>query len=313
MSMGISVYPYNGVDAKTLMKNADIAVYRAKELGKNNYQFCTHEMTLAVEERALLDYHLHDAVLKEEFVLLYQPKVALHDESPVGIEALIRWNRPNGSLVYPSHFISLAESNGLIVPIGEWMLRTACLQGKSWLAMGLPVKNIAINISTRQFIESNFVERVVTIVDETGFDPSLLEIEITESILMENTNNNIASLKALKKLGVTITIDDFGTGYSSLNYLRQFPIDKLKIDQSFVSEITSASHDSSIISAIIVMAHSLGIKVVAEGVETSMQADFLQKHGCDEAQGFYYSQHFLITNYKSISRNFLLINEKSSG
>lgn len=289
VSIGISIYPNNGIDAKSLLKNADIAVYRAKELGRNNYQFCTPEMILEVEERASLDYYLHQALKYEEFILLYQPKISLKNDKLVGVEVLMRWNRPAVGLIFPDHFISLAESNGLIVPIGEWMLRTACMQGKQWQLAGLPEFTIAINVSTRQLVISDFVHSVKTILRETGFNPQLLELEITESVLMENSINNLAALNELKDMGIKITIDDFGTGYSSLSYLRLFAIDRLKIDKSFIEEIRSPDQNISIINAIIVMAHSLGIQVVAEGVETPVQVEYLKKTHCDEAQGFYYS------------------------
>lgn len=287
-SIGISIYPHNGTDAQTLMKNADIAMYRAKDLGKNNYQFCTPKMSRQVKERILLEHHLHQAILHEEFDLLYQPKILLKNEKMTGVEALIRWNRPQ-EVVLPSEFISLAEGNGLIIPIGEWMLRTACLQGKKWQDAGLPLFTIAVNFSTRQIDSDDFVLRVKNIIREMDFDSELLEFEITESALMENSAKNIATLHALKDMGIKIAIDDFGTGYSSLSYLRHFAIDKLKIDKSFIKEIVTVEHDASIINAIIAMAHSLGMHVIAEGVETKIQHDFLQRQNCDEAQGYYYS------------------------
>jgi len=288
-SIGVSIYPSNGIDAKTLLKNADIAIYHAKELGKNNYQFCTPELTLEVEGKALLDYHLHHALKADEFMLLYQPKISLTTGKVNGVEALMRWNRPDIGIVYPDSFIGLAESNGLIVPIGEWIIRKACVQGQKWIASGLPKLNIAINISTRQFIISDIVSNIKDIIRETGFDPHYLELEITETLLMKNSINNIAALRELKKMGIKITIDDFGTGYSSLNYLKMLAVDKLKIDKSFVQDITVADQNHGIINAIIVMAHSLNIQVIAEGVETQEQTALLSKYHCDEGQGFFYS------------------------
>ncbi len=288
-SIGISIYPNNGTDAKSLLKNADIAMYRAKDLGKNNYQFCTPEMAIEVEERAMFDYHLHQALQREEFILLYQPKMSLADGKIIGVEALIRWNRPDGKLISPDYFISLAESNGLIIPISAWMVRTACYQMKKWQEAGLPIYNLAINVSIRQFIISDFVGSTRDILQETGLDPQFLELEITERILMENSYNNFSTLLTLKSMGIKITIDDFGTGYSSLSYLRLFSLDKIKIDKSFLQEIQVSHPSSPIIKAIIVMAHSLGIIVVAEGVETALQAEVLKSYHCDEAQGFYYS------------------------
>lgn len=289
VSIGISVYPYNGLDAKTLMKNADIAMYRVKELGRNNYQFCTPEMALEVKERALLDYHLHQALHQNEFVLLYQPKISLHNEKIIGIEALMRWNRPSTGLLSPESFIGLAESNGLIVPISEWLIRAVCMQIKEWKEEGLFIHNVAINISTRQFGITNFSTNIKNILKETGVDPQCLEFEITERVLMENSFNNFSMLHELKDMGIKITIDDFGTEYSSLSYLRHFSIDKIKIDKSFIEEITESNPESNIIKAIIVMAHSLNISVVAEGVETEVQATVLKRYGCDEVQGFLYN------------------------
>lgn len=289
VSIGISVYPYNGLDAKTLLKNADIAMYRTKELGRNNYQLCTPEMALEVEERALLDYHLHQALQREEFVLLYQPKISLSDGKIIGLEALMRWNRPSIGLVLPESFIGLAESNGLIVPISEWLIRTVCMQTKKWQREGLNIQNVAVNVSTRQFSISDFSTHIRKILAETELDPRCLEFEITERVLMENSFDNFSALRTLKEMGIKITIDDFGTEYSSLSYLRFFSIDKIKIDKSFVEEITETNQSSSIINAIIVMAHSLGITVVAEGVETSVQATVLKQYGCDEVQGFLYN------------------------
>lgn len=289
-SIGISIYPNNGTDAKTLMKNADIAMYKAKELGKNTYQYCTPEMTLEVEQHALLDVNLHQALANNEFILLYQPKLSLKTGKASGVEALMRWKRPQVGLVNPTTFIALAERNGLIVPIGEWMIRSACIQGKKWHDAGYKSVVVAVNISTRQILISDLAGSVKRILNETGFDPKFLEIEITESILMKNDFNNLTVLRTLKDMGIKITLDDFGTGFSSLSYLSSFSVDKLKIDQSFVREIQTSTPNSSIVSAIIVMAHSLGIEVVAEGVETLLQVDFLKKYHCDELQGYFYSR-----------------------
>lgn len=288
-SIGISIYPDNGTDFKTLIKNADVAMHQAKAVGRNNFQFCTPEMLFEVEERALLQSALHQALKFDEFSLLYQPKMSLADEKISGLEALIRWNRPGKGLVSPDYFIGLAESNGLIVPIGEWMLRSVCQQVKKWKEKGLVVDNIAINISMRQFSISNFVASIKKVLNEIAIDPSLLEFEITERVFMESSSNNFSALRALKEMGIKITLDDFGTGYSALSYLRLFDVDKIKIDKSFVKAIINENSDASIINAIIVMAHSLNIKVVAEGVETVIQGQILKKYHCDEAQGFLYS------------------------
>jgi diguanylate cyclase (GGDEF)-like protein len=288
-SIGISASPYNGMNADSLLKNADIAMYRAKKLGKNTYQFCTPELTIEFEDLAVLEQNLHHAVIKNKFVLFYQPKMCLHSDVPTGVEALIRWQGPNNELIYPANFISLAENNGLIVPIGEWMLRSVCEQGFQWQKDGLLLHNISINVSIRELMTHNFIDRVRAIISESNFNPSLLEFEVTETILMNNSVNNFSVLTELKNMGIKITIDDFGTGYSSLSYLNFFSIDKIKIDQSFVKEISSTDHNPTIINTIILMAHSLGMKVVAEGVETTKQLDFLKQRKCDEVQGYYYS------------------------
>lgn len=289
VSIGISIYPNNGFDGKTLLKNADIAMYKAKEYGRSNYQICTPEMSLKVEERALLDYHLHHALQRDEFILFYQPKLSLKSSSIIGVEALLRWNRPSIGLVSPDDFIGIAESNGLIVPISEWLIRKVCMQGKKWESMGIEFSNIAINISTRQFSTRDFAYTIKDILNETGFDPKKLEFEITERIMMENSFDNFAALRALKDLGIKITIDDFGTGYSSLAYLRDFPVDKIKIDKSFLSDIAHDNPNAQLVHAIIIMAHSLGIVAVAEGVETTLQVEILKSFDCDEVQGFLYN------------------------
>lgn len=288
-SMGVSFYPNDGDDGKVLLKTADIAMYRAKKLGKNTYQFCMSNLILEVEERALLEQQLYRAVRQKEFTVVYQPKISLKSGKLSGFEALIRWNISNADLIFPGQFISLAESNGLIVPIGEWVLEAICNQGSEWLAEGINFGSIALNISIREISMHDFIDRVKRILHESSFDPSLLEFEITESILMNNSDKNLSVLRELKELGIKITIDDFGTGYSSLSYLHRFSVDKLKIDQSFISKITNDKHSPVIINAIIGMAHSLGIQVIAEGVENELQLDFLRKYGCDEVQGFYYS------------------------
>lgn len=288
-SIGVSLYPDNGSDPSILIKNADIAMYHAKELGKNNYQFCSIEMAKKVEERAALEYHLHHAVSNDEFSLSYQPIVALHSQEIVGVEALIRWNKPNAGIIYPSDFIMIAESSGLIVPIGVWLLRKACHDAAVWHATNNKPITVAINISIRQFILSDFVTIVKDVLQQTQFDPRYLEFEITESVLLENSQSNMQALKELKELGIVITIDDFGTGYSSLSYLQSFSVDKVKIDKSFISKISHDNQSAAIIKAIITMAHSLGMRVVAEGVEHEHHVDFLTEHYCDEAQGYYFS------------------------
>lgn len=302
LSMGICTFPENANDENSLIKNADIALYKAKQLGKNNYQYCTNEMRLEFEKHAALQHHLHQAVLNNEFTIVYQPKLSLVLNTPSGVEALIRWVRPNIGLTYPSEFITYAEKNGLIIPIGEWMVRTICLHAKKWRESGLTI-NVAINVSAREFIIHDFAKTLKDILQELDFDPKNLEIEITESILLENSKNNMIALQHLKSLGIQITIDDFGTGYSSLSYLNLLPIDKLKIDKSFISQITSKHHTPGLVTAIISLAHNLGIRVIAEGVETQFQFDFLKRHHCDEIQGYLYckplSSAKLVDFYKS--------------
>lgn len=289
VSIGISAYPDDGNDLRALLRNANIAVLKAKEIGRNNYQFCTPEMIAEMSKNAKLDSELHQALLNHEFKLLYQPKISLKTNEIVGIEALIRWMRPGVGLVEPDEFISIIEANGLIVPIGEWMLHAVCEQAKQWQNEGLPSLAVTINVSVRQLNMSDFVAVLKRILKETQFDPALLEIEITETVAIENSYVHIAALRALKRLGIQITLDDFGTGYSCFSSLKLFTIDKLKIDKSFVSEIKSDADNPSIINAIIAMAHSLNMRVVAEGVETDVQAEMLKRCQCDEAQGYYYS------------------------
>ncbi|MHB1948031.1 MAG: putative bifunctional diguanylate cyclase/phosphodiesterase [Gammaproteobacteria bacterium] len=288
-SIGISVFPHHGSEAGTLIKNADIAMYQAKEKGRNSHQICTLEITQHIKKRSLLDYCMREAKIDKEFALNYQPKINFKNGNISGVEVLLRWHNPTLGLVYPGDFISLAEGNGLIIPITEWMIKEACIQSIEWQNSHFPQLNIAINFSIKQFNDLEFIKKIKKIITETKINPNFLEFELTESILMVNTPRNIETIKSLRDLGIKITIDDFGTKYSSLNYLQHFAIDKLKIDCSFIHEIKSPTHNPSIIKAIIVMAHSLGIKVVAEGIETQQQADFLKEHDCDEAQGFFYS------------------------
>jgi len=286
-SIGISLYPEDGKDVQTLIKNADIAMYRAKEKGRNSFQFCTLEMTLKAENRALLQKDLYHALDNNEFVLYYQPKIELETQKTIGMEALLRWQRTRG-IVSPGDFIYAAEETELIIPLTEWVLRTACKQNKRWQKEGLPEISVAINLSINNLNE-RLLDVVGQILKETDLSPNCLEVELTESILMVNIENNIQILSKLKKMGLKIAIDDFGTGYSSLSYLKRFPIDYLKIDQSFVRDIEKDPNNSAIIVAIIAMAHSLGFKVIAEGVETEAQLSFLAKHHVDEIQGYYFS------------------------
>jgi diguanylate cyclase (GGDEF)-like protein len=289
-SIGISIYPVDGDSPESLMKNADAAIGRAKDHGRNTYRFYTADMNARASERFSLESGLRRALERGEFLLHYQPQVDRQSGEVVAVEALLRWHHPERGLVGPNEFIPLLEETSLICPVGEWVLRTACTQGVAWQQAGLPALRIAVNLSAHQFRSQGLVERVGRILRETGLDPQLLELELTEGALMESTRATSTTLTMLKQLGVRIAIDDFGTGYSSLSYLKRFPIDKLKIDRSFVREITTDSNDAAIVRAVITMGHSLGLGIVAEGVESAEQLGFLNIQGCDEYQGFFFSR-----------------------
>lgn len=288
-SIGIATYPQDGDDAETLMVHADTAMYRAKEQGKNNYVFFRENMHTEPYERITLENSLHRALEKQEFIVHYQPQIDSKTGDIRGLEALIRWQHPEFGLVSPGKFIPIAEETGLIVPIGEWVMREACLQNKHWQKLGLPNFRVAVNLSTQQFLKSNLIETVKRTLEETGLAPQFLELEITETMTMD-VDYTIPTLKQLHELGVQISIDDFGTGYSSLHYLKEFSIHRLKIDQSFVREIMMDKNDASIVETIIAMAHNLGLEVIAEGVEEKEQLRFLQCKKCDEVQGYYFSK-----------------------
>ena len=293
VSIGLSVFPDDGQDAETLIKNADTAMYQAKENGRQSYQFFKPAMNVRAVERQSIEESLRRALEREEFALHYQPKVNLRTGEITGAEALIRWTHPTRGSVSPAQFIPVAEDCGLIVPIGNWVLREACKQARAWLDAGLSLGTMAVNISAMEFRHDNFLESVFAILGETGLDPKSLELELTESVLMKRAESAAAVLQTLKARGVQVAVDDFGTGYSSLSYLRKFPIDALKIDQSFVREITIVPDDTSIVTAIISMARSLKLRVVAEGVEKLEELEFLQAHQCEEAQGYYFSRPVL--------------------
>jgi diguanylate cyclase (GGDEF)-like protein/PAS domain S-box-containing protein len=290
VSIGISVYPDDGKDAETLLKNADMALYHAKDQGRNCYQFFEPDLNARAIERQAIETGLHAALENREFELFYQPKMNLKTGVIVGAEALLRWHHPDRGLLEPAQFVPIAEECGLIRPIGRWVVREACHQARKWQDAGLLRIPVAVNISAIEFRSRGFLTSIVDILKETRLDPRYLEIELTESVLMAHIEAASSVLHALKGLGVRLAIDDFGTGWSSLSYLRHFPIDALKVDKSFVSEITSGSRAASLVTAIIRMGKSLKHRVVAEGVETGDQLAFLQAEDCDEAQGYYFSR-----------------------
>jgi diguanylate cyclase (GGDEF)-like protein len=287
LSIGISVFPSDGNDSQALLKAADVAMYRAKEMGRNNYQYYLPSMNVHTLERLELESDLSRALERGEFLLHYQPKVEIATGLITGTEALLRWKHPVRGLVPPMEFISLAEETGLIVPIGEWVLATACAQNKIWQDLGLTKLGIAVNLSARQFSDSMLLAKLTRIIRASGIDPSSLELEITESVVMSHGECAVGVLEQLKSIGVRIAIDDFGTGYSSLGYLKRFPIDTIKVDRSFIRDIPADSGDMKIARAIIAMAHALRLNVVAEGVENAEQLKFLRAQRCDAVQGFF--------------------------
>jgi diguanylate cyclase (GGDEF)-like protein/PAS domain S-box-containing protein len=289
-SIGISIYPDDGRDAETLIKNADTAMYHAKEDGHQSFQFFTPAMNTQAVERQSIEEYLRRALERQEFTLHYQPKINIRTGAITGVEALIRWTHPTLGSVPPLQFIPVAEDCGLIQPIGAWVLREACAQAKAWANAGLPMMTMAVNVSASQFRNEGFLDDLFTILSETGLDPSYLELELTESALMKRVEITASILSTLRGKGVRVAIDDFGTGYSSLSYLRKFPLDALKIDQSFVQQITTIPDETTIVRAIISMGRSLNLRVIAEGVETPDQLDFLKAHECEEAQGYYFSR-----------------------
>jgi len=289
-SIGVTTYPEDGQSAELLMRNADLAMYQAKEKGRSNCQFFEKGMNVRAVERQSIEGDLRCALEQDEFVVHYQPKIHLKTGAITGVEALVRWQHPRRGLVGPLQFISIAEDCGLMLPIGKWVLRESCRQAKAWLDAGLPPVEMAVNVSSVEFRNDEFLESIGTILKETGLEPRYLELELTESVLMQHADFSVPVLQKLKAMGVRLAIDDFGTGYSSLSYLRQFPIDTLKVDQSFIHEINAETDEAAIISAVINMGCRMKHRVIAEGVETAEQLAFLRAHGCDEGQGYYFAR-----------------------
>jgi predicted signal transduction protein with EAL and GGDEF domain len=289
-SIGIGIFPEHGTDGETLIKNADAAMYCAKENGRNNFQFFTKEMNAQAVERLMMESGLRLALAKKELFLMYQPQIEIATGRITGLEALLRWQHPELGLVPPDKFIRIAENSGMIMPIGEWVLRTACSQARKWQDEGFLAVPVAVNVSAVQFRQAGFCELIGRVLYETGLAPQYLELELTESLLLSNADTMFSVLQDLRAMGLKLAIDDFGTGYSSLSYLRQFPVGKLKIDRSFIRDVVVNPDDAAIATAIIGMAKSLNLKVIAEGVEEEAQMSFLRARQCDEIQGYYFSK-----------------------
>ncbi len=290
ISIGIGIYPHDGQTMDVLVKNADAALYHAKMLGRNNYQFFTEQMNIAAAERRLLETGLHQAIARNELELYYQPQVDVKTGQVVGAEALLRWHHPELGMILPDRLIPVAENTGLIVSIGEWVLRTACLQNADWQRRGFLPLVVSVNLSALQIRQNSFQRMVQDALACSGLAPQYLELELTESLLMESANTTLSNMQQLTQIGVRLSVDDFGTGYSNLSYLRRFPLAKLKIDRSFVREAPSNNGDVAIVRAVIGLAHTLNLKVIAEGVETREQYDFLRDEGCDQIQGFFFAR-----------------------
>jgi len=289
-SIGIAIYPTDGADSDALLRNADSAMYRAKEAGRNTYQLCTDEMKRRATERLSLETRLRRAIQDDQLTLHYQPQISLSTGRIIGAEALLRWNDPERGLVHPSAFVPLAEESRLILPIGDWVLSTACRQMRQWQESGLDLERVSVNLSARQLQQQGFVDVVQRVLTESGIAGSALELEITETTAMQNAEVTVEVLNALRALGVAISIDDFGTGYSSLNYLKRFPISTVKIDGTFIRDVATSESDAAIVSAVIGIARTLRLQVIAEGVETEEQLSFLRRRRCDAAQGYLFSR-----------------------
>ncbi|HSD95552.1 MAG TPA: EAL domain-containing protein, partial [Sulfuricaulis sp.] len=289
-SIGVSLYPGDGEDSQKLLRNADTAMYRAKDLGRNKYQFYSSEMSAKALEKFMLETSLRHALEREEFLLHYQPQVNLATGLITGVEALLRWQHPDLGLVSPFQFIPVAEETGLMKSIDKWVLQTACDRARRWKSSGMPPLSMTVNLSGASFSEPNLVDMVARALHQAGLSPEILELEITENVIMQNAPATVDMLQALNRMGIRLAVDDFGAGHSSLSYLKRFPIDTLKIDQSFVRDVTTDPDDASIVTAIIAMAHGLQLKVIADGVETPDQLVFLRNHGCDGMQGYLFSR-----------------------
>lgn len=289
-SVGVSLFPHDGKESQSLLKNTGSALYRAKKSGGDSYRFYTEDMNSKASRQFALETSLRHAIDNEEFVLHYQPRLAVDSLKITGVEALVRWQHPQLGLLSPAEFIPLAENNGLILPIGEWVLRTACRQNREWQERGFTAMCVGVNVSARQFQQEHLAEIVLQILEETGLAPEYLDLELTESSIMSKAQATIDVLTRLKAMGITISIDDFGTGFSSLSYLKRLPIDALKIDQSFVRDVTTDPDDAALVMAIVTLAHNLRLQVVAEGVETEEQLRFLHLLRCDEVQGYLFSK-----------------------
>jgi diguanylate cyclase (GGDEF)-like protein/PAS domain S-box-containing protein len=298
-SIGISVFPRDGADPESLVKHADTAMYSAKDAGRNSYRYFTDNLNAQVREKVMLESGLRRAIERGELRLHYQPKIDLATSRLIGAESLVRWQHPSMGLVSPAKFIPVAEDSGLIVPLGEWVLRAACEQIRKWRDRGLEPK-VAINVSARQFQQQNLAEVVLGAVREAGVDPACLELELTESAIMKDAEASVSTLDRIKSRGISIAIDDFGTGYSSLSYLKRLPLDVLKIDRSFVRDITTDHNDAAIVRAIIGLARSLGIKVIAEGVEDEKQLAFLNANGCNYGQGYLFGRPIEPESFEAI-------------
>ena len=289
-SIGISVFPDDGPDGDSILKNADTAMYHAKSAGRNNYQFYAHEMNQVASERLNIERKLRHALTRNELSLCFQPQFSADGRSPTGVEALVRWHHPTDGMIAPDRFIPVAEETGIIIEIGEWVLLNACREMRRWIDNGLTPLRVAVNVSARQLRRRDFPEMVAGVLAESGLPAELLELEITESSVMENPEEAIQILEKIGRMGITLAVDDFGTGYSSLAYLKRFPIDHLKIDRSFVRDIETDLNDRAIAFGTIALAHSLGLNVIAEGVETEDQLELLRSNGCDEVQGYLFSK-----------------------